>query len=129
MFVENYSRYDFNTTVKLLEDAVIAAGWSVLHRHNLNDILRNKGFEVLPVSVIEVCKSSLSVKILERDSERRFSSLMPCRISIYETSDGRVKISRLDAGKLAGVEGGVAGEVMGVAFDEMESIIAPLLLA
>lgn len=128
MFVENISKYGFDETVNKINDAVLAAGWSVQHIHNIKDTLQKKGFDVLPVSVIEVCKASLSVKLLERDKERIFSSLMPCRISVYNTTDGNTVISRLNASVISKQFGGVVEEVMGTAFTQMEEILEPFLV-
>lgn len=128
MFIENNSRYNFTETSQRLNDAVLDAGWSLLAVHDLKETLHKKGFEVLPVKVFEVCKGSLSVKMLERDSERLFSSLMPCRVSVYETSQGITKISRLNAAIMAKEYGGIVEEVMGAAFEQMESILEPLIL-
>jgi len=67
MFIENTSKYDFTETAQRLNDAVLAGGWTLLAIHDLKDTLHKKGFEVLPVRVFEVCKGSLSVKMLERE--------------------------------------------------------------
>ncbi len=112
MFIENNSRYNFNETAQKLNDAVLEGVWSPLALHDLKETLHKKGFEVLPVKVFEVCKGSLSVKMLERNSERLFSSLMPCRVSLYETSEGITKISRLNAAVMAKEYGGIVEEVM-----------------
>lgn len=128
MFIENTSKYDFTETAQRLNDAVLAGGWTLLAIHDLKETLHNKGFEVLPVRVFEVCKGSLSVKMLERDKERLFSSLMPCRVSVYETSQGVTKISRLNAAIMAKEYGGIVEEVMGAAFEQMEMILEPLII-
>jgi len=128
MFVENNSRYNFTETTQRLNDAVLEGGWSLLAVHDLKETLHKKGFEVLPVKVFEVCKGSLSVKMLERDNERLFSSLMPCRVSVYETSQGITKISRLNAAIMAKEYGGIVEEVMGAAFEQMEKILDPLII-
>ncbi len=128
MFVENISKFGFDETVNKIGEAVTAAGWSLLHTHNLKETLQKKAFDVLPVTVLEVCKASLSVKLLERDKERAFSSLMPCRISVYNTSDGNTIISRLNALEISKQSGGVVEEVMGGAFIQMEEILDPFMI-
>jgi len=128
MFIENNSRYSFTETADRLNDAVLEAGWSILCVHDLKETLHKKGFEVLPVKVFEVCKGSLSAKMLKHDKERLFSTLMPCRVSVYETFDGETKISRLNAGIMAKEYGGVVEEVMGAAFEQMEKILEPIII-
>jgi uncharacterized protein (DUF302 family) len=52
---------------------------------------------------------------------------MPCRISVYEKSDGKVYISRLNGALLAHSFGGIIEEVMSQANNEMEEMINSLI--
>ena len=123
MFIENESIYGFNDTVEKLSESIVSNGWKVTHVHDLHETLKKNNFDVLPVKVLEVCRPDYSVKILRNDSERIYSSLMPCRLSVYETSDGKTKISRMNSGVLAAQIGGIVEEVMSMAFNDMESIL------
>lgn len=125
MFIENESRYGFNETVDKLTEAVVSIGWKVSHTHDLQETLHKNNYEVLPIKVIEICKPSYSVRLLERDQERIYSSLMPCRISVYETSDGKTRISRMDSGAMAAQIGGLVHEVMQKAYTDIEEILVP----
>ncbi|MDD2420121.1 MAG: DUF302 domain-containing protein [Bacteroidia bacterium] len=127
MFIDNKSKYDFATTVDLMQDKVVENGWSVLHVHTLDQVLGKKGFDVLPVTVLEVCKAPLSARILGTDKHRSVSVMMPCRISIYKTSEGEVIISRMDAANMAKSLQGEGATVMVEAFEQMEKIIEPLV--
>ena len=64
---------------------------------------------------------------MELDDERIVSIFMPCRISVYEKSDGKTYISRLDGVNLSAMFGGIIEEVMTAANAEMENMISPLL--
>lgn len=123
MFIENESIYGFNDTVEKLSESIVSNGWKVTHVHDLHETLKKNNFDVLPVKVLEVCRPDYSVKILRNDSERIYSSLMPCRLSVYETSDGKTKISRMNSGVLAAQIGGVVEEVMSMAFSDIENIL------
>lgn len=123
MFIENESIYGFNDTVEKLSESIVSNGWKVTHVHDLHETLKKNNFDVLPVKVLEVCRPDYSVKILRNDSERIYSSLMPCRLSVYETSDGKTKISRMNSGVLAAQIGGVVEEVMSMAFNDIEIIL------
>ncbi len=125
MFIENESKYNFNVTVDKLTDSIVSIGWKVTHVHDLQETLHKNNFEVLPVKVLELCKPSYSVRLLESDHERLYSSLMPCRISVYETSDGKTRISRMDSGKIASQIGGIVNEVMQKAFADIEGVLVP----
>lgn len=127
MFIENRSKYGFDETVEKITNAVLAASWKVPHIHDLMETLRKSELEVFPVKVLEMCKPSLSYRILSKDSERIFSSMMPCRISVYEKANGVTYISRMNAKSVADTLKGESARVMSEAFSEMENILEPFL--
>ena len=127
MFIKNESRYNLAETTEIIEKALLESNWKIMHTHLLHQALKNHGFEVLPVIVMEVCRPDYSVKMLSIDSERIYSSLMPCRISLYETTDGKIWISRMNSGAMAKEAGGVTESVMTLAFNEIEIILAPII--
>lgn len=129
MILEDLSRYDFNTTVEKITASATEAGWKVPATHDLQNTIRNYGKEILPVKVIEICHPGHSSRLLELDNERIVSNFMPCRISVYEKSDGKVYISRLNSISLAGSFGGMVEEVMTDTAAEMEQMIIPLISA
>lgn len=126
MFIKSESIHNLNSTVEIIEKSLLESNWKIMHTHNLHQSLKNHGFDVLPVVVMEVCRPNYSVKMLSLDEERLFSSLMPCRISVYETSDGKTWISRMNSGEIAREAGGITEEVMTIAFNEIEKIVAPI---
>lgn len=126
MFIKSESIHNLNSTVEIIEKSLLESNWKIMHTHNLHQSLKNHGFDVLPVVVMEVCRPDYSVKMLYLDEERLFSSLMPCRISVYETSDGKTWISRMNSGEIAREAGGITEEVMTIAFNEIEKIVAPI---
>jgi uncharacterized protein (DUF302 family) len=128
MFIENKSRYDFDTTVGKIGELVVHGGWSLLHVHDIKGIIGKKGYDVLPVTVMEVCKAPLSAKILGSDDDRAISVMMPCRISVYQKGNGDVFVGRMDAASMATGMEGAGAEVMVEAFRQMEEILAPVLV-
>lgn len=127
MFLENESKYDFDETIEKLKAEAEQKTWKVVAVHDLQNTLANNGYDVLPVKVFSVCHPKHSSKILEKDDERLVSSLMPCRVSVYEKSDGKVYISRMNTGVLAKSFGGIIEEVMEASTTEIEEILRPLL--
>ena len=126
-FIENESLYGFEHTVELLSAKITEIGWKISMTHDLQETLRKNGKDVLPVKVIELCKPDYSVQLLKEDSERIYSSLMPCRISVYTTTDGKTHISRMNSQLLASQIGGVVEKVMGTAFADIENILKTLI--
>ncbi len=127
MFLESVSRYSYDETVEKLSEKIMSIGnWEIQHIHDLQETLRKNGKDVLPIKIIELCSPKYSGRILERDEERLYSSLLPCRISIYQTSDGATRISRMDSAAMAAQIGGLVEEVMTEAFAEIEKVLGEM---
>jgi len=127
MILENESKYGFAETVELFEQNVAEAGWSVVGVYDYKEILAPKGFDILDIKIIALCSGKHSAAILELDDERMVSPLMPCTISIYEKSDGKTYIARLNAGEMAAPFGGVVAEVMETVAEETEAMVRDLI--
>ena len=128
MFLENESKYKFAETVEKLTFEIEKNTWKLSAVHDLQDTLKKFGAEVLPIKVFALCHPKHSSRILSRDDERIISSLMPCRISVYEKSDGITYISRMNTGILAKSIGGITEEVMGDSTRDDEVILSTLVL-
>ncbi|MDD4236803.1 MAG: DUF302 domain-containing protein [Bacteroidales bacterium] len=127
MFIENLSPTDFNSTIDRLSKEIANKSWTVSNISDLQGTLYKHGKEVLPIKVFSLCHPNHSSKILERDSERIISSLMPCRISIYEKYDGKTYVSRMNSLIIASSFGGIIKEVMTDSANEVEEIIEKTL--
>jgi uncharacterized protein (DUF302 family) len=89
----------------------------------LQKTLHDNGKDVLAVKVISLCHPRHSGKLLATDNERIVSSLMPCRISVYEKSDGKTYVSRLNSSLMAPLIGDLVAEVMSRSAADVEEII------
>ncbi len=127
MMLEDESKYGFDETVEVFKTEVEEAGWSVLQVHDMKSILARHGHDVKNVQIFELCSSQYSAEILKLDDERIVSPLMPCRIAIYEKSNGNTYITRMDSKLMARPFGGVINEVMQKAAVDTEEIIAQIL--
>jgi len=127
MFKEDSYQKDFDTTVSELEEAVLAKGWKLPHVHDLQATLKKFGKDVRSVKVFEICHPDLSYEILSRNEEKIVSSMMPCRISVYEKEDGSVWISRMNSGIMAKPMSPVVRKTMSAAAAEVEEIIAEVM--
>ena len=128
MFLENESKYNFAETVEKLTAEIEKKAWKVSAIHDLQETLKKNGTEVLPIKVFALCHPKHSSKILSKDDERIVSSLMPCRVSVYEKSNGRSYISRMNTGVLAKSIGGIVEEVMIASSKDVEEILSSLIV-
>ena len=127
LFLEDTSPKDMVPTIEAFRAAVSAAGWSVLGVTNMTGILAERGFAVRPVLVFDVCSSRYSGDLLSNDATLFVSSMMPCSVSIYQTSAGKVVISRMNSAAMGGMIGGHAGDVVSKSGQEMEEIVKATL--
>jgi uncharacterized protein (DUF302 family) len=128
MFFESQSKYDFDKTIEQLKAEVEKKSWKLTAIHDLQQTMKTYDKDVLPVKVFAVCHPKHSSKILERDDERIVSCMMPCRISVYEKSDGKTYISRLNPAPIAKLYGGLVEQVMTDSANEIEEIISDIIL-
>lgn len=127
MIVEDESRFDFDDTIEWLQVNASDQGWKVPTVHLLHDAVSPYGYSVERVAVLELCQPHHAARILAEDQARMVTSLMPCRVSVYETSDGRVMLSRMNTGLMGRAFGGTVAEVMAEATAENEAILADLI--
>lgn len=127
MFIESESRLGFDETIKVLDESIAISGWKVLIIHDLQASMKKTGKEVLPVKVFEVCNPKHSYRLLSLDDKRIYSSLMPCRFSVYEKADGKVYVSRMNSIILSKQIGGLVEEVLTDATNETEEFLKTVL--
>lgn len=127
LFLEDTSPKPLVPTVKAFEETVKANGWSILGVTNMAGILSERGFTIAPVLVFDACSGKYSADLLGKDETRFVASMIPCRVAIYQTSTGKVVISRMNSIAMADMVGGHAGSVIRKSGEEMEQIIRATL--
>lgn len=127
MFLETVSPFGFAATVDALSAEMKADGWNILATHDLSAALAKKGHNVLPVSIIEACSGKFSVNLLKKDETRYVSSLLPCRVAVYQTNDGKVIISRMNTTVMGAQMEPAVAEVMAKAGASLEAIVTKVL--
>jgi uncharacterized protein (DUF302 family) len=127
MLREDKSKHDFQRTTEEIEKSVEAAGWKIPHINDLQATLHKFGKDVRQVKVYEICQPDLAYEILSRDNERIAASLMPCRIAVYERSDGSVFVSRLNAKLMSRPMNKIIRKNMALAARETEMILEPVI--
>lgn len=118
---------DFDATVAALEKAIEERGWKTPMVHDLQATMKKFGKDVRSVKVLEICHPDHSYEILSQGEERIVSSMMPCRISVYEKEDGSVWISRMNSGIMAKPMSPVIRKTMSAAAADVEEIVADVM--
>ncbi len=127
MLLEDEVKYGFDEAVEKFEKSAIESGWKIPTIHDLQATMKKFGKDVKKVTVFELCHPDHAYEILSRDQERVVSSLMPCRIAIYEKADGKVYASRMNTSLMGNMMDGVIPKVMKTASTESENILNTIL--
>ncbi|MCK5521288.1 MAG: DUF302 domain-containing protein [Candidatus Marinimicrobia bacterium] len=123
MLIESQSPYGFDETVERFKISVADADWKIPATHDLQKTMAKFGHEVNPVTVFELCHPDHANEILKLNEERIVSTMMPCRLAIYEKEDGKTYYSRMNSGLVAKVFGGEIARVMAIAYEQNEDIV------
>jgi uncharacterized protein (DUF302 family) len=114
MVAERASPVGLDETVARLEEAAKAEGWVVQSVIELEkSIEKNGGGKVRPIRLVNLCQAQHAAKMMNVDAARPISVFMPCTISVYEKSDGKIYVSSVNAEVMGKLLGGVVAEVMG----------------
>ena len=81
---------DFDSAVKSVEEEIAKAGMRVLHIHDVQKTLAEKGFERGPFKIVEFCNAKYANDFLNADI--KIGLFMPCKINVY-IKDGQTFIS------------------------------------
>lgn len=84
---------DFDTAVKDLEEAVKRNKYGVLHIHDVQKTLKEKGIDFPNrVRIFEVCNPQRASRVLT--AHMPVNLALPCRISVFE-QEGKIKIGMI----------------------------------
>jgi uncharacterized protein (DUF302 family) len=72
----------FGELVKSIEDAAMRRNFRTLHIHDVQATLAEKGFEIPPYSIVEVCNAGFAHRAITAYSP--VGMMLPCRIVVFE---------------------------------------------
>lgn len=129
MLIVAESNLGFEETVTQIETNAVQAGWKVPKVYNLKESLAKDGHEIENIKILSLCQPEHAYNILKDDSRKKVSAIMPCRVSVYETKDGKVMVGRINSVMMSKMFGGVIEEVMGTVSKETEDYLKEILKA
>lgn len=80
----------FDKAVKMVEKETKEAGFRVLYTHDVAATLAEKGFQIEPFKIIEICNAKNAYNVLQSDI--KIGLCLPCKINVYR-KDGKTHIS------------------------------------
>ena len=127
LMLESESKLNFNQTVDSILAKATFIKWKVIITHDLHESLKKSGKEVLPIKVIEICNPTYSYEVLRDDAIKSFSTLMPCRISVYNKTDGKTYVSRLNPDLMKTLADNLTAKSMLNALTDIEAIVLDVI--
>jgi len=86
------SKKSFPDAVAAVEAKTAEKGFRVLHVHDVQSTLGEKGFQREPLVIIEVCNAKFAHQVLSKDM--KVSLFLPCKINVF-TQGGKTHLSAL----------------------------------
>jgi uncharacterized protein (DUF302 family) len=83
----------FDDAVAKIEELTAAKQFRVLHIHNVQQTLAEKGLEREPYKIIEICNAKFAHNALGSTTE--VGLFLPCKINVY-TKDGETIITAMN---------------------------------
>ncbi|MCP4144246.1 MAG: DUF302 domain-containing protein [bacterium] len=127
MLIEDTIDLSIEDALSKLEKAAEDMGWKVPKVHMISDSVKNAGYDVRPVAVLELCHPKLAGMMLNDEKGRRIAPMMPCRVALYENVDGTITVSRMNSGMMSKMFGGIIASGMDEAAGQNEEIFASIL--
>ncbi len=81
----------FDETVADVERLTAEHGFRVLHVHDVRATLKEKGFEIGPYKIVEICNAKYAHKVIMADP--KIGMMLPCRINVYTGDGGTIVVS------------------------------------
>ena len=95
MMSEQKSRLGFKETVSALQDAAKKRGWEVGPAMNMQEAMQKAGQkDAKPFTMLTMCKKDLAESLLKAQMANKAMPFVPCRMSVFEGSDGKVYIAK-----------------------------------
>lgn len=128
MIETSESRLGYQETITAIDESTTENGWAVLRVWDMKRRMDGAGYDGSPrVDIIELCQADYTYRILNEENDRFISSIMPYRIAVYENSDGKVYVSRMNLGLMSKFFSSNVKEVMGEAVMDNKKILKDII--
>jgi uncharacterized protein (DUF302 family) len=113
MFKVSRSEHDFDRTVQMIRENAVRVGWDVPWRFELQQHYVERGLADMTKAVnVYLCNPQGGYDIMQSDTFKPMAVMMPTAVSVYETNDGDVYVSRMNLGRMSLMFGGKVKEAL-----------------
>ncbi len=126
MIKEVASPYGFEETMTKVKANAKAQGWKVPKSWKINfqkNLKKTVKIDIGPNQVMGMCEPQAAADILKHDKLKQLAVMMPCKIAIYEKSDGKTYISIMNMNLLGAAFGDVVNGITTKLAPQMEKMV------
>lgn len=126
MIKEVASPYGFEETMTKVKANAKAQGWKVPKSWKINfqkNLKKTVKIDIGPNQVMGMCEPQAAADILKHDKLKQLAVMMPCKIAIYEKSDGKTYISIMNMNLLGAAFGDVVKGITTKLAPQMEKMV------
>jgi len=126
MIKEVPSPYTFEETVDKVKANAKDLGWKVPKSWKINfqkNLKKVVKVDIGPNQVIGMCEPQAAADILIHDKLKQLAVMMPCKIAVYEKSDGKTYVSVMNMNLLGTAFGDVVNGITTKLAPQMEKMV------
>ena len=113
MFKVSKSKFGFEDTAQMVRDNALRVGWDIPWRFELQQHYSERGLsDMTRVINIYLCNPQGGYDIMRGDAFKPMAVMMPTAVSVYETNDGEVRVSRMNLGRMSMMFRGAVREAL-----------------
>jgi uncharacterized protein (DUF302 family) len=130
MFRVDTSRLNFEETISTLSESARQNGWLIPDTRDIQHEYHEAGLnDMTHCTILYFCNPQSGYAIFtSNDTNKAMTAMMPMGVSVYETTDGQVKISAMNLGLMSNFFSGVVKDVFkngGARYEKsLEGIVA-----
>jgi uncharacterized protein (DUF302 family) len=125
MMSEQKSRLGYKETIAALQEAGRKRGWEVGPAVDMQDAMLKAGQKnARPFTMLTLCRKDLAENLLKVQMANRAMPFVPCRMSVFEGSDGKVYIAKPNTDMMAQTATPIFAPLLKQFADEEKAMLA-----
>lgn len=125
MMTEKPSRFGFNDTVSALQAAAKKRGWETQPPMDMQAAMVKAGHkEAKPFKLLTMCKQDLVEALIKTQMAQKAMPFAPCRLSVFESNDGKIYIAKPNTALLAQLATPVFAPLLNKLVEEENAVLS-----
>lgn len=128
MMSEQKSRLGYKETIAALQDTARKRGWEVGPAVDMQEAMLKAGQKnAKPFTMLTMCKKDLAESLLKAQMANKAMPFAPCRLSVFEGTDGKVYIAKPNTEMMAQMAAPAFAPLLKKFVEEEKSLLAGII--